>query len=154
MIWCFNFIVLKGIKQASFINTTRTIAKLVPLALFIIILIFIFNVNKFDFDFWGDKIINDKILGSFADQLKSTMLVTLWAFIGIEGAVVLSDRAENQQLVGKATFLGFIGCLIIYILLSALPFGLLTQEQLSKIANPILLSIFAIYAFARGIIKL
>ena len=136
LIWCFNFIVLKGIKQASFINTIGTIAKLVPLALFIIILVFVFNVNKFDFDFWGDKIINGKTLGSFADQLKSTMLVTLWAFIGIEGAVVLSDRAENQQSVGKATFLGFIGCLIIYILLSALPFGLLTQEQLSKIANP------------------
>ena len=27
LIWCFNFIVLKGIKQASFINTIGTIAK-------------------------------------------------------------------------------------------------------------------------------
>lgn len=64
------------------------------------------------------------------------MLVTLWAFIGIEGAVVMSQHAKSAQTVGRATFLGYIGCLIIYILLSVLPFGVMSQEELSKIANP------------------
>ena len=136
LIWCFNFIVLKGVKQATFLNTIGTIAKLVPLALFIIIMFFVFKINKFDLDFWGDQIINGKTLGSFSGQLKSTMLVTLWAFIGIEGAVVLSDRAKNQETVGRATFLGFIGCLSIYVFLSVLPYGFLTQAELSNIPNP------------------
>lgn len=136
LIWCFYFIVLKGIKQAAFINIIGTIGKLVPLAIFILVMIFAFHLNRFEFDFWGEKMIAGKTLGSFGGQLKSTMLVTLWAFIGIEGAVVLSGRAKSQQIVGKATFLGFIGCLAIYILLSIIPYGFLSQAQLANIPNP------------------
>ncbi len=136
LIWCFYFIVLKGTKQAAFINVIGTIGKLVPLAIFILIMIFVFHLNRFEFDFWGDKIIDGKTLGSFGSQLKSTMLVTLWAFIGIEGAVVLSGKAKSQEIVGRATFLGFVGCLIIYILLSIIPYGFLSQAELAGIANP------------------
>lgn len=136
LIWGFNFIVLRGVKQASVMNVIGTVAKLVPLALFIIICIFAFHSDNFNFDFWGNLGANAKSLGSFSTQLKSTMLVTLWAFIGIEGAVVLSSRAKSQQAVSKATFLGFCGCLSIYVLLSLLPFGFMTQEQIAKIANP------------------
>lgn len=137
LIWGFNFLVLRGMKQASVINLVATIAKIVPLILFIIILIFVFHIDKFDFDFWGRAIVGKtKSLGSVSAQLKSTMLVTLWAFIGIEGAVVLSNRAKSQSDVGKATFIGFIGCLAIYVLLSVLPFGFLSQAQLAGIANP------------------
>lgn len=136
LIWCFYFIVLKGTKQAAFINVIGTIGKLVPLAIFILIMIFVFHLDRFEFDFWGDKIIDGKTLGSFGSQLKSTMLVTLWAFIGIEGAVVLSGKAKSQEIVGRATFLGFVGCLIIYILLSIIPYGFLSQAELAGIANP------------------
>lgn len=134
LIWFFNFLVLRGVKQAAFINLVVTIAKIVPLVLFIIISAAVFNFDKFDFDFWGQGV--DDKLGSIADQIKNTMLVTLWAFIGIEGAVVLSGRAQNQSDVGKATLIGFLGCLIIYVLLSVLPFGLLSQAQLAQIPNP------------------
>ena len=64
------------------------------------------------------------------------MLVTLWAFIGIEGAVVLSNRAKSQSAVSKATFLGFVGCLVIYMGLSILPFGFLSQAEIAAVANP------------------
>ena len=137
LIWCFNFLVLRGVKQATVINLIATIAKLVPLALFIIVMIFVFHIDKFDFDFFGQAIAGKtKSLGSIGAQLKSTMLVTLWAFIGIEGAVVLSNRAKSQSDVGKATLIGFIGCLTIYVLLSVLPFGFMSQAELAKVANP------------------
>ena len=137
LIWGFNFLVLRGMKQTSVINLIATIAKIVPLILFIIIMMFVFNMDKFDFDFWGQAIMGKiKGLGSVEAQLKSTMLVTLWSFIGIEGAVVLSNRARSQDDVGKATLMGFIGCLTIYVLLSVLPFGFMSQAQLSGIANP------------------
>ena len=42
LIWSFNFLVLRGMKQASVINLVATIAKIVPLILFIIIMIFVF----------------------------------------------------------------------------------------------------------------
>ena len=133
LIWGFNAIVLKGIKQASIINLIGTIAKIMPLLFFIVVTMIFFHADKFSFDFWGE---NEKALGSLAKQIEGTMLVTLWAFIGIEGAVVMSKHAKSPKAVGSATVLGFIGCLAIYVLLSILPYGMLSQEQLSKLPNP------------------
>ena len=134
LIWFFNYLVLRGVKQATLINLVATIVKIVPLILFIIIMIFAFHVDKFDFDFWGR--LSARQLGNLETQIKNTMLVTLWSFIGIEGAVVLSNRAKSQSSVGKATILGFLGCLAIYALLSILPFGFMTRGQLSTVPNP------------------
>ncbi len=136
LIWGFNYLVLKGVKQASIINAIGTIVKIVPLILFILIMLFVFHYTRFDIDFWGEAIATRTKLGGLSTQIKSTMLVTLWAFIGIEGAVVMSNRAKTQNDVGKATIIGFICCLAIYILLSLLPFGYMSQEQLAAVPNP------------------
>jgi arginine:ornithine antiporter / lysine permease len=63
------------------------------------------------------------------------MLVTLWVFIGIEGAVVMSDKSDAKT-VSRATLLGFFVTLLLYVLISVLPFGIMTQAQLSVIAPP------------------
>lgn len=136
LIWGFNFLVLRGIKQATAINLIGTVAKIVPLILFVIIVAFMFHLDKFNFDFWGEDSATVAKLGSLPEQVKSTMLVTLWAFIGIEGAVVMSKHAKSPRTVGTATFLGFIGCLSVYVLLSLLPFGVMSQEQLAAVPNP------------------
>lgn len=136
LIWGFNWVVLRGVQQAAILNIIGTIGKLVPLLLFCLIMLLAFHWDKFDTNFWGHLIENGKSLGSLPAQLKSTMLVTLWSFIGIEGAVVLSNRAKSQAAVSKATFLGFVGCLVIYIGLSVLPFGFLSQAEIAGVANP------------------
>lgn len=136
LIWVFNFLVLRGIKQATVINFIGTIAKIVPLILFIIIVAFVFHSDRFSFDFWGENMATQAKLGGLSEQVKSTMLVTLWAFIGIEGAVVMSKHAKSPKAVGRATVLGFLGCLIIYVLLSLLPFGYMSQAELATIPNP------------------
>ena len=48
----------------------------------------------------------------------------------------MSNKAKNVQEIGKATFLGFISCLVIYILLSLTPFGYMSQAEISSVANP------------------
>ncbi len=136
IIWGFYYLVMRGVRQASIVNTIGTIVKIVPLLMFILILLFVFKFSQFDFNFWGENIAAKAKLGSMETQIKSTMLVTLWAFIGIEGAVVMSNRAKTASDVGKATILGFLGCLLIYVLLSLLPFGYMSQEQLAAVANP------------------
>ncbi len=133
LIWGFNALVLRGIKQATIINLIGTVAKIAPLLFFIVISMIFFNSDKFSFDFWGEK---EASLGDLAKQIEGTMLVTLWAFIGIEGAVVMSKHAKNPKAVGTATLLGFSGCLLVYVLLSILPYGLMDQEQLAKLPNP------------------
>ncbi len=136
LIWIFNFIVLRGTHQAAFINTIGTVGKLVPLFLFVIIIAFVCHFDQFHYDFWGQVAVDGKTLGSVGSQVKSTMLVTLWSFIGVEGAVVLSGRAKSQNEVGRATILGYLGCLAVYVLLSVLPFGFMTQAQLAAVPNP------------------
>ncbi len=139
VIWVMNFSVLSGVRQAAFVNTIGTICKLVPIALFILIILFAFHWSIFTTDMLGNETIpahDIKPLGGMLGQVKSTMLVTLWAFIGIEGAVVVSGKAKSQSAVGKATLIGFLGCLAIYAALSVLPFGRMYQPQLSALANP------------------
>ena len=72
------------------------------------------------------------------------MLVALWCFIGVEGAVVLSGRAKNPADVGKATLVGFLAALCLYMLLSVLPFGITTQHTLEGIPNPSTAGVLAI----------
>lgn len=139
VIWLMNFIVLSGMRQAAFINIIGTIAKLLPILLCIVVLIFVFSWATFSFDMSAQQSLpaeGIKPLGSLWSQITGCMLVTLWAFIGIEGAVVISGRARSQNDVGKATVLGFLGCLLIYALLSLLPFGQMHQAHLAALANP------------------
>ncbi len=75
-------------------------------------------------------------LGSIFSQVTSPLSVALWSFIGVEGAVALSGRAKNKRDVGKATLIGFVVSLIICLLVSILPFGVLTQHELSAIPTP------------------
>lgn len=142
LIWGYNYLVLSGTKVAGFINTLGTFAKLVPLILFVVILGVAIDYSQLFDNFWGQSPqITSEVAGqaapvSLLSQILAPMTVTLWAFIGVEGAVVLSGRARNRSDVGKATLLGFILALVIYMLLSILPFGAMTQSALSTVANP------------------
>ena len=42
-IWLFHFMILRGVKQAAFINSIVTVAKVVPILVFIVILVFSFK---------------------------------------------------------------------------------------------------------------
>lgn len=44
---------------------------------------------------------------AFVDQVQTAMMVTIWVFIGIEGAVAISGRAKKAKDVGKATIIAF-----------------------------------------------
>lgn len=136
MIWLFNFVVLRGAKQASVANIIGTVGTIIPLLVFIVVMAFVWRLDKFDFDFFGNMVIHGKTLGSMEEQVRSTMLVTLWSFIGIEGAVMLSGRAKSSRDVGRATVIGFLGALCVYVLLSVLPFGFMTQSEIASVADP------------------
>lgn len=142
LIWGYNFLVLSGVKVAGFINTVGTIAKLVPLVLFVVILGVLIDYTQLLSNFWGTNpqvvqtVNNTTEPVSLISQIMAPMTVTLWSFIGVEGAVVLSGRARNKKDVGKATLLGFLLALIIYMLLSLLPFGVMSQTELATVANP------------------
>ncbi|WP_054895517.1 arginine-ornithine antiporter, partial [Pseudomonas sp. NBRC 111143] len=133
LLWGVHFLVLRGIKEAAFINLVTTVAKVVPLALFALICLFAFKLDVFTADIWG---LGSPDLGSVMDQVRNMMLVTVWVFIGIEGASIFSSRAEKRSDVGKATVIGFITVLLFLVLVNVLSMGVMTQPELAKLQNP------------------
>lgn len=131
VVWVVHFLVLRGIQGATVLNAVVTIAKVVPLLLFIVLVTMAFEVKTFRLDFWGDA-----KLGTLLTQVKSTMLVTVWVFIGIEGASVYSARAQKREDVGRATVLGFLICLVLLMSVSLLSLGIYTQPELAALKNP------------------
>ncbi|QHZ45093.1 arginine-ornithine antiporter [Bacillus sp. NSP9.1] len=132
ILWSVHFLILRGVQSAAMINLITTISKLVPIFAFIIAVIFVFHLDLFTQDFWGQGL----SLGSIGSQVKSTMLVTVWVFTGIEGAVLFSSRAKKSSDVGKATVIGLISVLAIYIMITMLSFGVMNQENLAGLPNP------------------
>ncbi|WP_343598417.1 arginine-ornithine antiporter [Pseudomonas sp.] len=133
LLWAVHFLVLRGIKEAAFINLITTVAKVVPLVLFALICLFAFKLDIFTADIWA---VGTPDLGSVMNQVRNMMLVTVWVFIGIEGASIFSSRAEKRSDVGKATVIGFITVLLFLVLVNVLSLGIMTQPELAKLQNP------------------
>ena len=72
----------------------------------------------------------------FWSQVRNSMMVTLWCFIGIEGAVMMSARAKRPKDVSRAGVLGFFSAWILYVGVSVLAFGILSRAALSDLKDP------------------
>ena len=123
-LWGYAWLVNRGVENASFVNAIVTFCKLVPLFLFIVVAISTFSIQQFIDNFSSDIILNAN--GQpipFSSQVLSC----------IEGASVVGSRAKKQSDVGKATILGIFGLIIIYVLVSMLPYGTMTMNQLQTI---------------------
>ncbi|WP_179179942.1 arginine-ornithine antiporter [Pseudomonas sivasensis] len=133
LLWAVHFLVMRGIKEAAFINQITTVAKLVPLLMFIVIAAVAFKADIFTRDIWG---LGNPQLGSVVDQVRNMMLVTVFVFIGIEGASVYSARADKRSDVGRATVIGFLGVLALLALVNVLSLGIMSQPELASLQNP------------------
>ena len=132
IIWLFHFMILRGVQQATGLNTIVTIAKIVPILVFVFILLFAFDPQVFAANWLGGEGYSEPLW----QQVRNTMLVTVFVFIGIEGASIYSRYAEKRSDVGVATVLGFVGVLCLLIMVTVLPFGLLPRAELAALRNP------------------
>ena len=159
ILWGFHVLLLRGVKGAASINTIATFAKIIPIFCFVIILIFAFKQDYFALNFWGvpaaipagdTAALNDYGYAGHAalavepvaqpeslfSQIRSTMLVTVFVFLGIEGASVYSRYAKQRSHIGIATVLGFIGVLCLLILVTMLSYGVLLRPELAALRQP------------------
>ncbi|WP_279045751.1 amino acid permease [Cedecea davisae] len=131
LLWMVHWLVLRGVQTAASINLVATLAKLLPLGMFVVLAFMAFKLPTFTLDFTGLK------LGvPVWEQVKNTMLITLWVFIGVEGAVVVSARARNKKDVGRATLLAVISALVVYLLVTLLSLGVVARPELAAMRNP------------------
>ena len=137
LLWVVHFMTLRGVQTAAFVNTIVTIAKVVPILTFIAVAIIGFKAGLFTADFWGKATSIDRApLGDTMHQVKNMMLITVWVFIGIEGAAVYSKRAKSRKDVGRATVVGFLGVLALLLLVNFLSYGLMAQADIAGLDDP------------------
>lgn len=137
LLWVIHALTLRGVQNAAFANTVVTVAKVVPIVTFIGVAAVGFSAGAFTADFWGNATeIDGAGLGTTFDQVKNMMLVTVWVFIGIEGASIYSKRAGRRSDVGKATVAGFLGVLALLVSVNVLAYGLMAQPDIAALDDP------------------
>ncbi len=132
LIWLMYYIVAMGIKTAKIVNTLLAGVKVMMLIFIIITFVMLFNSDIFSYNLAP----NQTLTASGGTQIKSTMMVTLFCFFGVEGAVMMSARAKRASDVGRAGIAGFVISLVLYMAVSLLCYGLLSRVDLSELPDP------------------
>lgn len=132
-IWSFHFMILRGVEQATVINTIVTVAKIVPLIVAILAFVFFFNYAQFSENFFGGTGMPEKTLLA---QVRDTMLITVFVFLGIEGASVYSRFAKTRSDVGTATILGFVAVTGLMVAVTLLPYATAPRAAIAGVQNP------------------
>ncbi|GAA1881014.1 basic amino acid/polyamine antiporter [Pseudonocardia ailaonensis] len=125
-LWLFAVVILRGVREATGINTIVTIAKIVPLVTFVVVLVFALKADVFSANFFGGQGFSDGL----GTQILSTMLVTVFVFLGVEGASVYSRYAKRREDVGRATVVGFLSVLALFAAVSILSYGVMSRGEL------------------------
>jgi arginine:ornithine antiporter / lysine permease len=138
-VWLFHYLIARGIRDAAVINRIVTVFKILPILVFIVVLFVAFDAGVFSANWiatgYGD-------LGSLNEQVRNTMIITTFVFIGIEGASVYSRYAKRREDVGKATVLGFLGVLSIFALVTLSSYSVMPQPQIAATRQPSMIGLF------------
>lgn len=132
LIWVMFWIVSRGIRTAKIVNSLLALIKVVMLVFIIVVLVLMFKSELFEADIWG-SVAGHQDVGT---QVRKTMMVTLFCFFGVEGAVMMSARAKSPKDVGRAGVTGFVISLILYMAVSLLCFGLMSKARLAGLPDP------------------
>lgn len=131
LIWIMYLLVSNGLKTAKQLNNLMTVIKLIPLVMIVVLMALLCRWDTVTAEWSGFEGSED-----LWKQARDTMMVTLWCFIGIEGAVMMSARAKNPRDVGLAGLLGFMGSWILYVLVSVMAFGVMGRMRLAALQDP------------------
>jgi len=136
-VWAFYYLIARGVRDAAIINRIVTIFKVLPIITFILVLLFAFNPEIFSANLLSYD------LGTMAEQVRNTMIITAFVFIGIEGASVYSRYAQKREHVGQATVIGFVSVLAIFALVTMVSYGVMPVSQIAAVRQPSMAGMFA-----------
>ncbi len=113
---------IRGVRQGAGAVTVITVAKILPLALFICVGLFFVHPENLKFVGWpGSKALGDSVI------------LLIFAFVGIEVALIPSGEVKNPaRTVPRSAYLALIITTIIYILIQVVAQGTLGAD----LANP------------------
>ncbi|NUR39823.1 MAG: amino acid permease [Streptomyces sp.] len=130
-LWLFFALISRGVKEAAAINRIVTVAKVVPIIVFVILALFYLKPSVFADNFAGAD-----YAGSLFNQVKGTMLATVFVFLGVEGASVYSRHARRREDVGRATILGFVSVFAIFASVTIVSYGIMPMAEIAELRQP------------------
>ncbi|MEU7023588.1 basic amino acid/polyamine antiporter [Streptomyces sp. NPDC046203] len=130
-LWSFFFLIRRGVREATSVNRIVTIAKVVPILVFVVLALVFFKPSVF-----ADNIRGADYAGSLFTQVRGTMLATVFVFLGVEGASVYSRHARRRKDVGRATVLGFLSVFAIFASVTIVSYGILPMAELAHLRQP------------------
>lgn len=132
LLWSVHFAILRGIKQAAGMNVAVTIAKVLPILVFVVCVAVALDVDVL----LANIREGSAVKGTLLEQVRNTMLVTVFVFLGVEGASVYSRYAKKREDVAAATIIGFLLVLTLLVAVTLLSYGILPRADLAALRNP------------------
>ena len=128
-IWFLTWINTLGIKAAGRTQVVTTLLKLIPLVMVSIAGVFYIDTNNF-VPFNASE-------ASVFSAVTTTATLTLFAFLGLESATVPSENIINpEKTIPRATIIGTVLTIVVYIVGCASVMGMLSPQQLQQSNAP------------------
>ena len=127
LIWAFVLLISMGVREAMVVNFGVVVAKIIPILTLIVVIIFGMH---FKLSIFLDNFTGGADAAPLFDQVKATMMFTVWVFVGFEAAIVASGRSKDAKTAGKGTLVSFVCLLVIYVSISLLSMGVMSQADL------------------------
>ena len=129
ILWIFTIINIVGVKKAGKVQTFATVFKIVFFAFFIIVAFFNFDSANIM------PLLPD---GKGLSTIPLAATATLWAFVGMESATVTAGEIKNpEKNVRKSTIYGLLIASIIYIAISVVSMGAMSNADLAASQAPL-----------------
>lgn len=126
VLWIVILVILKGIEGATILNAAISFMQLISLLLLFGIGVYFFQPSIFKHNLapasWEHI--------SLFSQVKGSLMIGVFSFIGIEGASLYANRAKNKLAPIIATFLGVSITLVLLISICVVGLSLSTRGEL------------------------
>ncbi|MBT0992947.1 basic amino acid/polyamine antiporter [Cellulomonas sp. DKR-3] len=130
-LWLMFALVRRGVREATAINRVVTVAKVVPIVVFVLIAAFAVDPDVLAANWHGGA-----DAGPLLEQVRGTMLATVFVFLGVEGASTYSRHARRRSDVGRATLLGFGSVLALFASVTLVSYGILPADEIAELREP------------------
>jgi len=129
-IWILTWLNSRGVKAGGQMQLVTTILKILPLVVLMVAGLFYFNTDHFSpFNSSGQ---------SDLAAISAAVALTLFAFMGVESATVPAGNVKDpKNTIPRATIIGTLITVVVYVLTSLSVMGLVPPEQLVESSAPL-----------------
>ena len=128
-IWLLTWVNTRGVKEVGWVQKITTVLKITPLLLVTVMGLFYIDFNNF-------VPFNISSVSNFS-AITATATLTLFAFLGLESATIPAGNIhEPEKTIPRATMIGTIITIFIYVLSSTVIMGMIPAAELKNSNAP------------------